>query len=1153
MGALALSSDWSPTVKARFFTLVIALCALTAGAQQSGSMSGVISDPGGATVAGAVVKATNNGTDLVRTVTTGESGTYSLSPLPVGTYTLEITKQGFKAVRRQGVVIDINSAITLDFSLAVGSASEEVTVNDVPPTIDTENQEIGNLRLPEQIQNLPIIVREVQTLVGQTAGVPYGTGSKTQSDTDTIGGTFSQGRASQQVLADGAQLNPFQTTGYPAIDGIGRRAELTMPNVDMVHEFRLVTNGGAAEYGQPVAILVATKSGSNKFHGDLFEAYQSGGLSAKADLLSTDPSKIPSPSFVRHQFGGSLSGPIMRDKLLFSSAFEEFSHVRVESGSARYPTDAERAGNLESILTLGCAAGNDYNTTTGFCKDGKTSTYQLYDVNDNPVPRNRLDLDAATPISPVAKELLNLIPSGVSAPTGTNVFNAIYSKPEHDISQKYDGRIDWNTSAKNFLFARTTVGHINQAFTFSGAAPGDYGIEVKNYYTQLFTGSFTHIFSPGLLLKTTLSHRNEPFKNYPTAGNTTFPVPITGLSPKPPFAGPPAVTIGANALTISNFSDRRFLNFSEDNDWQFSPSVVWTIHTHSIVAGLFYLHGNKTQQFASAPWGQFATSTDRNNPKSTTSVTGDAYADFLLGYPSSTDVTVGTSGGYLTKQNISGYAQDNWKVTPKLTVNLGIRYDNFGFFRPGDDRYANADLINGKILIPDDAFPLIQPAFQPFLSTFESASTRDLTNALTFSNSYAFVPRLGFAYRLRSNSVLRGGFGIYNNDVNNNYLGDGINSPPFTFRARLTRSLVRGQGVTDAQFTFSDPTANGSTASAASTLASFGGWTPHYAVNRAYEFNLTAEKQFGGYNLSASYAGNYQNGLSRTVDYNACAPGPTTCTLRPATDPTAQKYKQFGVNFGAQTDDGTSNYNAVIVELAHRIRNGYSFNVNYVHARLFAQAATATNPVVDPYWRYDYGPVSAQPYNVFHYNHILELPFGRGRHFGANMNRAMDLVVGGWKLSGVGTWQSGQPLTATGGSTSSPTGAASNRADQTCDARGQQAGTPGIPHSGAWFKGSCFSTPPLYATGANTRQFGTAHIGTIIGPGVVTYDANLQKAFTLRHESTLSLRIDAFNPFNHPLLAAPVLDVTSTNFSKTNSIVSTYQPRQFQFSARYNF
>src|SRR5581483_1380834 len=267
--------------------------------------------------------------------------------------------------------------------------------------IDTENQELGNYRYSQQLQNLPIIVREVNTLVGQTPGVPYGTGSKTAADTDTVGGTFAQGnRSAMQVLADGAQLNPFQTTGYPAIDGIGRRADLTMPNVDTIGEFKLVTNGGSAEYADPVAVIVATKSGTNQFHGSAYEFYQSGGLASKQWNIPA------SQSFVRHQFGGSAGGPIKKDKMFFLAAAEEFSHVLISTNFARWPTAAERSGNLSDLLT-GAKPVTIYDPMTQKAFAG------------NVIPSSRID--------PVANALLQLIPTAPNPVGGLANFNAVYA------------------------------------------------------------------------------------------------------------------------------------------------------------------------------------------------------------------------------------------------------------------------------------------------------------------------------------------------------------------------------------------------------------------------------------------------------------------------------------------------------------------------------------------------------------------------------------------------------------------------------------------------------------------------------------------------------------------------------------------------------
>ncbi|MGH8246329.1 MAG: carboxypeptidase-like regulatory domain-containing protein, partial [Gammaproteobacteria bacterium] len=210
--------------------------------------------------------------------------------LPVGDYSLEARKEGFKAAVQSGIRIDVNSSPVIDLRLDVGSVTERIDVTAAAPVIDTESQAIGNSRYETQLRNLPIIVREVQALVGQTAGVPYGT-------TDTVGGNFQQGgRSAMQVLADGAQLNPFQTTAWPAIDGIGRRADLTIPGIDAIQEVKWITNGGSAEYAQPTQVIVASKAGTNELHGSLYEFYRSGGLGARRWEAAQRE------SFVRHQF-----------------------------------------------------------------------------------------------------------------------------------------------------------------------------------------------------------------------------------------------------------------------------------------------------------------------------------------------------------------------------------------------------------------------------------------------------------------------------------------------------------------------------------------------------------------------------------------------------------------------------------------------------------------------------------------------------------------------------------------------------------------------------------------------------------------------------------------------------------------------------------
>jgi hypothetical protein len=569
------------------------------------------------------------------------------------------------------------------------------------------------------------------------------------------------------------------------------------------------------------------------------------------------------------------------------------------------------------------------------------------------------------------------------------------------------------------------------------------------------------------------------------------------------------------------------------------------------------LRGYKTTEIASPPYGRFTTASDFNNARSTTSATGDAFADFLLGYPSSTDVTIGDVGGFHKKTNYHVYFQDDWKVTPRLTLNLGLRYDNFGFFEERFGRAATADFASGRIIIPDGSAGEIHPAFAQFSSRYIEAGQAGLPNTFVHPNNKDFAPRIGGAYRINPGFVVRGGFGVYFVDYTINEFRNSINVAPFVRRAQLSRSLLLSQNIGVNQlYTFQNPTANSNAAGADTQLTTLDGFNPDYPTMRLYSWNLTVEKDLGhGLGLRSSYVGNLGRHLSRSVRLNACPAGPTECLTRAASDPTGRKWTQFGLDAGQRAGDGQSNYHAWEIEIQKRFANGFLFDVNYAFARAFNYQAQASDPVGNPLWRYDYGPVAAQPRHIIHWNYVYELPYGNGKRFGGGSPKIVNAVLGGWQLSGIGTWQSGTPLTVTAGVGQSPTGASGNRADRIADGNLDHSDLSRSEVIQQWFDTAAYRVPAFVNSAAArpTRQFGTAGIGTVTGPGFFTFDAILQKNVQIAERYKLQFRVEAFNPFNAVMLGDPDVNASSPNFGRIRTSNPNYSPRNLQVGFRLDF
>jgi outer membrane receptor protein involved in Fe transport len=1106
---------------------VTATATATAAQAEMATLTGTVKDEQGGVLPGATVSVVNRGTSAMREATTTGEGNFVLPLLQPGTYTVTVRMEGFAPVELRDVVLDVGERRSLALTLSVGTVGETVIVNAGASVIQADSGAIGNSRYEAQIKSLPVAVREVQSLIGLTAGVPSGS-------TSTVGGGFQRGnRSGVQVLADGVQVNPMQTEAWPAIDGIGRRADLNIPGIDTLTEVKVVTNGANAEYAQPTQAIIASKSGTNSFTGSVFEFYRSGNMAARRWEA---PAK---ESFNRHQFGGTAGGPLVRGEMFYFVGFEGFRHKATSSFSARYPTDAERGGDLSALLNRTSATG-------------ALAPITIYDpLTGQPFAGNVIP---ASRISPVARELLTMIPSVSGTGSTLTAFNASYSKPLYDYSEKYDARVDLNLGSRNRFFGKTTIGHLDQFSRFAGDVPGDYGFSTKNEWTQTVLGNFTRTINDTTLLVLQASYRSTPFINIPSGGDSAFAVPIEGVNPAPPYAGPPAIAIGTNGLGISPLFDRLLFNVSSDYSISLDPSVTKTMGNHTMKVGMMYWQGWKTRELASPPYGRYTTASDFNNPRSTTSATGDAFADFLLGYPSTTDVTIGQVGGFFQKRNVSFYVQDDWRLGSKLSLYLGVRYDNFGFFTEENGWYANASFDRGLVIVPDGSLAKVHPAFAQYANLYVEAGDVGLSNTLVKPNNRDFAPRLGASYRLSPRTVLRGNFGVYYVDYTANSFQDALNAPPFVRRAQLTRSQLVGAGTpVNSIYTFQNPSAGGSDAGAAAQLANLVGTAEKYPTQRSYSWNLTVEQEIGWQTgVRASYVGNLSRHLSRNVRVNSCVPGPTECLQRAANAADGRRWTAFNTNMGMAANDADANYHGLELEVQRRMSDGLLFNANYTVASLNGYAADASNPVSEPFWDYDWGPIGP-PRHIAHANVIYELPIGRDRAFGKNLSKGLDAVIGGWSLSGVWSYQSGDFLNITANVGQTPTSATTNRADLAGDpALG--GGRPRNEQARAWFNTAAFATPSFVNPAATrpTRQFGTSPLGVITGPSFWSFDAVLTKGFQAG-PARLQLRVEVYNPFNVPMLGNPITEVSNANFGQILTSRLAYLPRTLQIGTRLDW
>jgi hypothetical protein len=1068
------------------------------------TIAGLVKDESGAVVPSARVMVAMPGTGLQRTVVVSENGEYVVPQLPPGSYTVTVHAVGFQTSVAQNVALSIAERAIVNVSLRIGQVTEQVTVNASAPLLEQETASLGQVIARRAISDLPLNGRNYITLGALSPGVipqiPASTGPASFVSSTTQ-------RSDRSLLVGG---NRESSTSY-LYDGVEMRnprvgdSSIT-PSLDAVQEFKIQRNFFGAEFGNsPGIINVASRGGTNEYHGSVFWFVRNNAMDARNFFA---PSVEP---FKRNQFGAAGGGPIRKDKVFFFGNYESFRQRLGVIQRGIFPTQSQLRGDFTGYPAI-------YDPLTF---DPAANTRQPF--AGNRIPDNR--------INRISRNFFPYVPV-VDRPVvnGANLEGTPVQRLDDD---QFNLRGDWLISQKHSLFGR---------FSWQKAPliPGDLaplrgrqvdskGISAVAQITSSLSPAIVNVF------RTAYGYMTLFGKQVAVDKDIAGEIGITGVSTTPLNWGVPNVAwAGYNAIGSDGLTQGNVLH-----NYQFSNATTWVKSGHALKVGYEIRQSRFLLDSDNSPRGSFTFNPSYSaalDPVSGNPVarTGDGVADFLLGYPTNMNGAVGTSLTHFQFHTHNLFVQDDWKITRELTLNYGLRWE---FVGPAE-------------AIPQDLRNVYGFDFDTGRQLFPTLG--QIRKSIVKPDYKNVAPRLGFAYNpgWMPSVAIRAGAGIYfdqtqMNEVqfttngppaytqqNNNSTGRGL--PPFEFGRNTLPNVV----IPPVDSNYITP---GNTNLFATELD---GRKP-----RMYMWTLSLQKSIGAdWVAEAAYVGSQGRRLSKRYNsYADVTPG----VLYDVTPGVARRYPQLvGMLYSSQA--GWSQFHALNLKLDRRFRNGLQVLMAHTWMKSIDtdSAGSWGTPNLNPAnFQLDKGP---SDYNIPHRwvaSVLYELPFGRGKAFGSGVGRAGNLIVGGWQLNTIASWQSGVPRVI-----ASPNGTTlafiSQRADATgVDMYSSFGGiTPGEDFGGAnsrryWINPAAFSqTAPL--------KFGTSGRNILQGPAWWNFDLSVFKTFPIREGMQLQFRAEAFNGFNHVQFNPPEQNLVSPNFG---TLQSSQRPRVMQMALRFTF
>jgi hypothetical protein len=1155
------------------WVLLSAALVLTCGAQGviaqevTATVTGTVTDSSGAAIAGATVTAKSEERGQSYSAVTNDSGIYRIAQLPVGSYELKVEKPGFASVAYPAFVLTLNQVARIDVPMKVGQVSEVVEVAGEAPILKTETTQVDTIINAATNDNLPLASRNYVQLTLLAPGAVSTDPSSFNNGNNTAGyggrplinGNREQ---SNNFLLDGMDNNQVSDNllGYT-------------PAPDAIQEFNLITNNASAEFGNfEGGIVNATiKSGTNNFHGDIWEFFRNDVLNANSwsnNFHTTSGAWTPlhKDRLRWNMFGATLGGPVLKNKLFF---FVDYQGQRFDipssSGANNVFTTAERSGDFGAVCAAGFSAGGVctgpgqlYNPCVSFAAPCTPSSPAA--AVRSPFPFNKIP---AAMISPVAANLFasSLYPSAIGTGLQQNAVNTTTSAFNVD---QGDIKVDYKATDKDNISGRFTRAYQNNPSSNSQVLLSNSFGTTPIYNT---VGDWTRMIGSNLVNDArfgwshiTLNTGNAWDPSVGQFGNTI------GIGNGNPTGLDGLLALNFSNSALSNIGTQESTQSFDDHVWQAEDAVTWTHGRHTFKFGGQYWHqiiktfyaGNNGQLGLMDFDGRFT------NASFTAPVTGtgDGGADFVLGLPFQYGRGVSTGKTWEQSSNVVGiYAQDTWRFSDRLTLNLGLRYDIHSPWVETNDQQANYNIATGN---------------------FDLANQNGASRALYkgFYGGRAFQPRVGFAWTpamLGGHTVVRGAFTI------SSYMeGTGTNlrltlNAPFTpaeINAVYNNAALPLTNTSDGIVGTGTGTSCAAPAYACYAQAFIRVWDPNVQPAMADQWNLTIQRQFwGDTTFQIGYVGQRGTHLMVPYDYAQRVLLPNSaCTTPPCTAPSPffaanpTLYTVLGnpaqggqgATVSGTQSNGTMKYNSLQAVLQKQMAHGLQYQVSYTFSKCMSDSTGyygAWNNALSAsaYWqnvydqRAEYAPCYYDATHVLSAYAIYELPFGKGKRFAGGDNKVVNAVVGGWEISPIVSFRTGFPLPVYGANDESGTFSRGSRAD--CNAIPHVTGeTPidqtAFPGTGGfqWFTNSGnFSTPAVGTFGNCPAQ-----LGYLRSPHYTDVDLSLHKNFQITERFNLQFRADFVNAFNHVQLNAPNMGLGTT----MGQVTGAQPPRNIQLALK---